>query len=85
MLDVVPRLLTLDSDIDSMLWWIRTDCVAKANIQGMMGECMRWSIDEAIGNAGWRAETRILEGAVQVLMVPELMMLDPASEVGLAT
>ena len=79
MLNVVPRLSTLDGDIDNMLWWIRTDCVAKASIQGMTEKCMEWTVDEVIANPGWRAETRIVEGAVGVLMVPEHFMLDPVS------
>ena len=76
---VVPKLLKLDGEIENMLWWIRTDCVAKAEIPGMGEKCMEWTVNEVVGNTGWRAETKIPEGAIEVLMVPEYPMLEPVS------
>jgi len=76
-LAVVPKLLNMDGEMDNSLWWIRMDCVAKASIQGMAGECSRYTIEEVIRNPGWRAETRIPEGAAELLAVEERGMLEP--------
>jgi hypothetical protein len=72
---VVLKLLNLDGEIENMLWWIRTDCIADASIPGMGDRCLEWTVNEVIGNTGWRTETKIPEGAVGVLMVPEHLML----------
>jgi hypothetical protein len=77
---VVPRLLNLNGEIDNQLWWIRTDCVAKAVIIGMMDKCVEWTTSEVIGKPAWMAESRIPEGAVKVLMVSERVMLGPRPE-----
>ena len=76
---VVPRLLKLDGEYKNQLWWIHTDCVAKAEIQGMGEKCVEWTVNDVIVNTGWRAETRIPEGAIDLLMVPEYPMLEPVS------
>ena len=74
---VVPRLLKLDGELENQLWWIRTDCVAKAEIPGMGEKCIEWTVNDVIVNIGWRVETKIPEGAIDVLMVPEHPMLEP--------
>lgn len=74
---VVPKLCNLDGEIDSLLWWIRTDCVAKARVAGMTSKCMEWMVNDVIGSAGWRAETKIPQGAVDALMVSARDMLEP--------
>lgn len=77
---VVPKLCDLGGEIEHQLWWIRTDCVAKANIPGMSSECMDQTINDAIKSPGWRAETKITQGAVDALMVEGRTMLDPVVE-----
>lgn len=77
---VVPKLCSIDGDIDNQLWWIRSSCVAKAKVEGMTHMCEEMTIEEVISNAGWRAETRISDGAVKALMVPERDMLEPSVE-----
>jgi len=74
---VVPRLTNLDGEIENLLWWIRTDCITKACVQGMTDRCMERTVNEVIGNVGWRSEGKIPEGAVNLLMVPERIMLEP--------
>lgn len=76
MASVVPRLLNIDGEVENLLWWIRTECISKASIPGMESRCLERTVDEVIGNAGWRAETKIPDGAVDALMVPEHPMLD---------
>ena len=77
MLTVVPMLSNLDGDSDNMLWWIRTNCVAKASIQGMKATCMEWTVNDVIAHTGWESEIKIVDGAVDALMVLEHPMLDP--------
>ena len=77
---VVPKLCAVDGDIDNQLWWIRSTCIAKAKVEGMTPMCKEMTVDEVISNAGWRAETRISDGAVKALMVPERDMLEPFVE-----
>ena len=77
---VVPKLCNLNGEIENGLWWIRTDCVAKADVMGMTGKCTEWAVNTVVGNAGWRAETIIPEGAAEELMVAEREMLDPVVE-----
>jgi len=74
---VVPKLINMNGDVENQLWWIRTDCVGKARVMGMMDICNQWTAEEAIGKPAWRAETKIVEGAVESLKVPERYMLDP--------
>jgi len=74
---IVPRLLNNNGDIENCLWWIRTDFVGKARIQGMMDACAERTIEGAVGKPGWRSETKIPDGAVEQLMVPERGMLEP--------
>lgn len=74
---VVPKLCNLNGDIDNGLWWIRTDCVASARVEGMTDGCVEWTVNDVIGNAAWRAETVIPDGAAEALMVAERDMLDP--------
>lgn len=77
---VVQRLLNMNSDIDNQLWWIRTDCVAKAVVIGMGGKCAEWTTSEVVGKSVWMAESRIPEGAAEVLKVFERIMLGPRPE-----
>lgn len=79
LLKVVPRLLKLDDEIDNQLWWIRLDCVEKAQVSGMGSACLKLTTDEVQENAGWDAEIKIREGAAMLLRVPERTMLEPAS------
>ncbi|KAF9642709.1 hypothetical protein BDM02DRAFT_3192807 [Thelephora ganbajun] len=80
LLEVVPRLLELNDELDSRLVWIGTDLVAKAKVEGMARLCLANTVQKVVANAGWRAEIWIPEGAVESLMVPERMMLAPDSE-----
>lgn len=66
-------------EAENLLWWICTDCILKACISGMGDKCMEWTVNEVTKNVGWRAETRIPEGAVGVLMVHERPMLEPSA------
>lgn len=77
---VVPKLCAVDGELDNELWWIRSGCVAKAEIQGMTDRCTELTVNDVIANPGWRAETKIADGAVEVLMVPERDMLEPTVE-----
>jgi len=74
---VVPRLSNQDGDGENQLWSIRTDCIATAKVIGMGDICLEQTTFEVITNTGWRAEMKIPEGAVTVLMVPEHLMLEP--------
>jgi hypothetical protein len=42
-------------------------------------ECIKWTVNDVIVNVGWRMETKIPEGAIDLLMVPEHPMLEPVS------
>ena len=77
---MAPKLCKLKDNIDNQLWWIRTDRVAKARVSGMTGKCLRLTVDEVIASPGWKAETKILEGATEALMVSERFMLEPMVE-----
>jgi hypothetical protein len=74
---VVPKLLNLENEVQNRLWCIRTDCVAKAQVPGMLDKCLEWTVGDVIENTGWQAETRIPDGAISLLIVPEHPMLDP--------
>jgi hypothetical protein len=74
--NIVPRLLRTGGNIEDQLLWIR-DVVARASIAGMGDRCVEWTVNEAIGKPGWRAEMNIPDGAVKLLMVPERVMLAP--------
>jgi hypothetical protein len=80
MSNVVPRLSNLDGEVENLLWSVRTECIAKANVSGMGDRCSEWTVNEVVVNTGWRAEMKIPEGAVNALMVPEHLMLEPRSE-----
>ena len=77
---VIPKLCTVDGHINNELWWIRGNSVAEAKVEGMTRMCREMTVQEVIPSAGWRAETRITDGAVRVLMVPERDMLEPSIE-----
>jgi hypothetical protein len=77
---VVPRLLNLDGEVENLLWHIRTEHIAKADVPGMGDRCSEWTINDVVVNTGWRAELKIPEGAVNVLMVAEHLMLEPRAE-----
>ena len=77
---MAPRLIELNDEPESKLMWIGTEVVAKAQIQGMRKGCFESTVEKMRGNAGWRAEIWIPEGAVEKLMVVERMMLPPDSE-----
>ena len=76
---VVPRLLKLDDEIDTQLWWIRLDWIEKAQVSGMGSSCLKLTTDDVRDNGGWEAEMKTQEGAVMLLMVPECTMLEPAT------
>ena len=42
--------------------------------------CKENTVEEVVSNVGWSAETRISDGAVKALMVPERDMLEPSIE-----
>jgi hypothetical protein len=73
---IVPRLLNLDGEVENLIWCIRTENIAKARVPGMGDRCLERTVDEVIENAGWRAETKIPDGATNALMVLEHPMLD---------
>jgi hypothetical protein len=79
MWSVVPRLLNLDGEVENLLWNIRTEHIAKANVPGMGDRCSEWTVNDVVVNTGWRAELKIPEGAVNALMVPEHLMLEPVA------
>ena len=74
-LAVVPKLLDLNGEINNQLWWIWTDCMANAMTLDMLEKCVEWTTVEVVGKPAWMAESRIPEGVVKVLMVPEHIML----------
>lgn len=80
MAEVAPKLCAIDGETESQLWWIRTECVAKAKIKGMVGGCTEMTVADVISNLGWQADIKISDGAVRALMVPERDMLEPSVE-----
>jgi hypothetical protein len=72
---IVPRLINMDGDVENMVWRIRTDCVANANVQGMVVKCREVTINEVLTNGGWMSDVTIVEGAVHLLAVEEGSML----------
>lgn len=52
----------------------------KASIVGMEEGCRALTISDIVEKPVWRAETKIPEGAVKELMVPECIMLGPRPE-----
>ena len=77
---IIPKLCSINSDINNELWWIRSTWVAKAKVEGMTHMCKENTVEEVVSNVGWSAETRISDGAVKALMVPEQDMLEPSIE-----
>ena len=78
--DIVPRLLESSDEVGSQLVWIASEFVVTAKVEGMTKACLTHTIQKVGANAGWKAEVRIPEGAIESLMVPERMMLAPDSE-----
>ena len=74
--NVVPRLLGQDDEICNQLWWIRLDCVEKAHVPGMGSVCLQHTANVVSEIAGWEAEMKIPEGAAELLMVSERLMLE---------
>lgn len=50
------------------------------SIVGMQEGCRALTISDIVERPVWRAETKIPEGAVKELMVPECIMLGPGPE-----
>jgi hypothetical protein len=75
--DIVPRLLELTDRPDGELVWVVSEFVEKARVEGMTRECFAHTVQKVGANAGWRAEVRIPQGAIELLMVPERGMLGP--------
>lgn len=63
-----------DGEVANRLWGVR-DGVADAKVPGMMERCMAQTITVAIGKPAWRADWKITDGAVELLMVEERGML----------
>lgn len=80
LVEIAPKLLESNDDLDTRLMWIVSEFVAKAKVEGMTKACLLQTVQKVGASAGWRAEIRIPEGAVESLMVPERIMLAPDSE-----
>ena len=78
--DIDPRLLESSDKVGSQLVWIVSEFVITAKVEGMTKACLKHTIQKVGVNAGWKAEVRIPEGAIELLVVPEHMMLVPDSE-----
>jgi hypothetical protein len=71
---IIPKLLKTDGEIENQLWWIRSS-IANTVVPGMAGGCAQQTVVDTISKPGWRAETNIPDGAVNLLMVEERGML----------
>jgi len=69
MVNVVPFLTSVGGEEDMSAWAIRTDCVAAARVHSMTETCMQWAINEAVAHPGWGAEYKMIDGAIEALMV----------------
>ncbi|KAF9790815.1 hypothetical protein BJ322DRAFT_1104464 [Thelephora terrestris] len=73
-LEVVPQLLGTNGKDASWLQEVR-DGVMNVKVLGMMGKCITQTVTGAIGKPAWKAEAKITDGAVKLLMVEERGML----------
>lgn len=71
MMNVVPLLTSVGGEDDRSAWGIRTDCVAVARVQGMTETCMQWAINEAVAYPGWGVEYKMIDGAVEALIMSD--------------
>ena len=80
LLDVAPKLLQLNDELENRMMWIGTEFLARAKVEGMTKGCLEHTIEKVGAGVGWRAEIQIPQGAIERLMVPERMMLTPDLE-----
>ena len=81
--EIAPKLLDTTDTAENQLTWIHREIVAKANVKdidGMRGACLTSTLKFLSQHDGWMAELHIPEGAVELLMVPERLMLSPDIE-----
>lgn len=64
----------MNRGIDNDLWWIQHH-ISKDHVIGMVEKCAEQTISEVIEMCIWEAETRIPDGAVDMLKVAECSML----------
>ena len=72
--DVIPRLLITTGEVDGQLMATRSGIMC-ARVPGMMERCTEQTIAGEIDKPGWKAESNVVEGAVDLLMVAERVML----------
>ena len=65
------KLRRLDGEVSHQLWWIRLQDVIKAQVPGMGIGCLAQTVTTVANNECWFAETRVVEGATNYLMVTE--------------
>lgn len=80
LLDVVPKLLELNDELESRLVWIGAEFIPNATVEEMLKGCLEQTIQRVGIDVEWRAEIQIPEGAIEKLMVLEHMILAPDSE-----
>ena len=68
---VGKKLRRLDGSIFHQLGWIRSQEVVKAQVPGMGMECLTQTVMGVGNNECWFAETRVVDGATNHLMVTE--------------
>lgn len=74
--EIVPKVMNIDGGAGSELWSIR-ELLASARVPRMMERCAEQTITDVMANPAWGAEWNIPDGAVNLLMVPERVMLAP--------
>ena len=65
------KLRRQDGEVTHQLWWIRSQDVVKAQVVGMGIGCLTRTVTTVASNECWFAETRIVDGATNYLMVTE--------------
>lgn len=78
--EVVPRILATNDKVASRLYAIRDEIVG-ARVPRMMEKCANKTIAGAIDKPGWKAEWKVIDGAVDLLMVEERVMLPVGDDV----
>lgn len=78
--EVIPRLLVTNDEVASRLPVIR-DGIVGARVPGMMERCTDQTIKSVVDKPGWKAEWNVVDGAVDLLMVAERVMLAPGDDV----
>lgn len=77
-LNIVPKLLGINGEAVCPLLQIQREVTSTIRIKGMMEGCRSKTVVGSIaGRPGWEAEGNIVQGAVDLLMVPEGLMLTP--------